>query len=83
MQQGQYSLPEYEYITSAVEKNVAVRTVGDVPVFSTEDIAILTDAANRHFARAAGVQTSRYTMQYEGEKRLIDVLLLMSDMMCH
>ena len=67
LQQGQYSLPEYEYITSADEKKVAVRTVGDVPVFSTEDIAMLTDAANRHFARAAGAQTSRYTMQYEGK----------------
>ena len=66
-QGGQYDIPSYEYITSADDKKVAVRTVGDVPVFSTEDIAILTDAANRHFARAAGVQTSRYTMQYEGE----------------
>ena len=67
LQQGGYDIPKYEYITSADEKNVAVRTTGDVPVFSAEDIAILTDAANRHFARAAGAQTSRYTMQYEGE----------------
>jgi len=66
-QGGQYDIPSYEYITSADNKKVAVRTVGDVPVFSAEDIAMLTDAANRHFARAAGVQTSRYTMQYEGE----------------
>jgi len=66
-QGGQYDIPNYEYITSADDRRVAVRTTGDVPVFSTEDIAMLTDAANRHFARAAGVQTSRYTMQYEGE----------------
>jgi len=67
LQQGGYDIPSYEYITSADDKKVAVRTVGDIPVFSTEDIEMLTDAANRHFARAAGVQTSRYTMQYEGE----------------
>jgi len=67
LQQGVCDAPSYEYITSADNKKVSVRTVGDVPVFSTEDIAMLTDAANRHFARAAGAQTSRYTMQYEGK----------------
>jgi len=47
-------------------RDVAVATVGDVRVFEPEDISLLRAAADKHFAQAAGKQTSRYTMQYEG-----------------
>jgi hypothetical protein len=63
--------PRYEWIQATDKRdgqnrNVAVRTVGDVPVFEPEDIALLRAAADNRFALAAGMQTSRYTMQYEG-----------------
>ncbi|KAL7546179.1 hypothetical protein ACHAWF_015571 [Thalassiosira exigua] len=51
-------------------RKVAVRTIGDVPVFEQEDIALLRHAADKHFHLAAGIQTSRYTMQYEGNSEV-------------
>ena len=62
-------LPSYEWITTPNDnKNViAIRTVGDVPVLDEDDITMLRSAADKRFAIAAGVQTSRYTMQYEGK----------------
>lgn len=64
--------PRYEWIKATDElggkmPRVALKTVGDIPVFEPEDITLLRAAADRHFALAAGVQTSRYTMQYEGK----------------
>ena len=64
------NLPSYEYIQTPNEKNVAVRTVGEKPVLSEEDIAMLVGAADKRFAIAAGIQTSRYTMQYEGNSEV-------------
>jgi hypothetical protein len=63
--------PRYEWIQSTEEirenaRKIALKTVGDVPVFEPEDIALLRAAADKRFALAHGVQTSRYTMQYEG-----------------
>lgn len=63
--------PRYEWIQSTDEtrgnaRKIALKTVGDVPVFEPEDIALLRAAADKRFALAHGVQTSRYTMQYEG-----------------
>ena len=51
--------------------NVAFITVGDSPVFEPEDIALLRAAANKRFTLAAGIQTSRYTMQYDGMTNLV------------
>ena len=69
-------LPSYEWIQTqgnedtdenkGKRRNVAARTVGDVRVFEPEDIALLRAAADKRFALAAGIQTSRYTMQYAG-----------------
>jgi len=65
-------VPSYEWIQTQVKngaeisRNVAVRTVGDMPVLEPEDITLLRAAADKHFALAAGFQTSRFTMQYEG-----------------
>lgn len=63
-------IPNHEWIQSPGSdgkgRNVAVRTVGDTPLFQPEDIDLLRSAADRRFALAAGIQTSRYTMQYEG-----------------
>jgi hypothetical protein len=53
------------------KRNVAVKTVGHVPVFEPENIALLRSAADKRFALAAGIQTSRYTMQYEGMTNLL------------
>jgi tetratricopeptide (TPR) repeat protein len=63
--------PSYEWIQATDEfggktRHVAVKTIGDVPVFESEDITLLRAAADKRFALANGVQTSRYTMQYEG-----------------
>ena len=63
--------PSYVWIQASDKRdgrkrNVAVKTVGEVPVFEPEDIALLRAAADNRFALAAGAQTSRYTMQYEG-----------------
>ncbi|KAL3807273.1 hypothetical protein ACHAXA_004089 [Cyclostephanos tholiformis] len=67
--------PSYDWIQATDKKdgqkrNVAVKTVGDVPVFEPEDIALLRAAADKRFALAAGTQTSRYTMQYEGNSEV-------------
>jgi tetratricopeptide (TPR) repeat protein len=66
---------KYEWIKATDKeggqtRNVAVRTVGNVPVFEQEDISLLRRAADDRFAIAAGIQTSRYTMQYEGNSEL-------------
>ena len=61
------SIPSYEWLrTSDTHRNVAVRTLGDVPLFTAEDISMLRAAADRRFSLANGAPTSRYTMQYEG-----------------
>ena len=77
-----HTLPSYEWIQTQESdnvgvrrRNVAARTVGDVPVFEKEDVALLRHAADNRFALAAGIQTSRYTMQYEGEMLLTSFLL--------
>jgi len=59
------AVPGYEWIQTPDQRNVAAKTLG-VPVFDPEDVALLRGAADRRFALAAGIQTSRYTMQYEG-----------------
>lgn len=69
--QSQKNIPGSEWIqnTDKIDENarhVALRTIGDMPVFEPDDIALLRAAADKRFALAAGVQTSRYTMQYEG-----------------
>ncbi|KAL7542951.1 hypothetical protein ACHAXR_012244, partial [Thalassiosira sp. AJA248-18] len=64
-----HNVPSYEWIRTP-EMPVAVRTVGDVPVFDRGDLALLRAAADRRFAMAAGIQTSRYTMQYEGNSEV-------------
>ncbi|KAL9183563.1 hypothetical protein ACHAXT_004419 [Thalassiosira profunda] len=69
-------IPSYEWIQTPVDgssglaRNVAVRTLGDVPLFDPDDVDLLRQAADKHFALAAGVQTSRYTMQYEGNSEV-------------
>ena len=70
-------LPSYEWITTPDDnKNVvAVRTVGDVPVLEDDEIRMLRSAADKRFAIAAGVQTSRYTMQYEGKVFVCETLV--------
>ena len=65
----------YEWIQATDQedrqaRNVAVRTVGDVPLLDPVDISLLRRAADNRFALAAGIQTSRYTMQYEGNSEL-------------
>jgi len=65
----------YEWIQATDQEDrqariVAVRTVGDVPVLDPVDISLLRRAADNRFALAAGIQTSRYTMQYEGNSEL-------------
>lgn len=61
-------LPKIEWLkTTETNRNVAVKTTGDVPVFTEDDISMLRDAADTRFSHANGVPTSRYTMQYEGE----------------
>jgi tetratricopeptide (TPR) repeat protein len=74
--QLQSPIPSYKWIQTQGDedtnknilnrRDVAVATVGDVRVFEPEDISLLRAAADKHFAQAAGKQTSRYTMQYEG-----------------
>ena len=59
--------PDFEWITAKGgegDTKVAVRTLGDMAVFEPDDIRILRSAADIMFA--SGLQTSRYTMQYEG-----------------
>ena len=73
-----FVIPSYEWIRTPEEadarpdseRNVAMRTVGDVRVLEQEDIAALRAAADAHFAQAAGRRTSRYTMQYEGNSEV-------------
>ena len=71
-----HKTPSYEWIQTTDKRDgqkryVSVKTVGDVPVFEPEDIAHLRSAADKRFALAAGIQTSRYTMQYEGMTNLV------------
>jgi len=66
-------MSRHEWITVDNEgkrQNVAVRTVGGMPLFDPEDIDFLRSAADERFALAAGIQTSRYTMQYEGNSEV-------------
>jgi len=66
--QESHARPEFEWITAKGGEGdtckVAVRTLGDIAVFGPEDIRALRSAADKRFA--SGLQTSRYTMQYEG-----------------
>ena len=71
-----HKTPSYEWIQTTDKRDgqkryVSVKTVGGVPVFEPEDIAHLRSAADKRFALAAGIQTSRYTMQYEGMTNLV------------
>jgi tetratricopeptide (TPR) repeat protein len=59
------NIPSFDRI-KANGRDVAVTTYGDVPVFEEADIALIRASADRRFAQANGAQTSRYTMQYEG-----------------
>jgi len=64
-------LPMIEWLkTSDTNHKIAVKTIGDVPVFTEDDISMLRDAADRRFSHANGVPTSRYTMQYEGNSEV-------------
>lgn len=64
----------YEWIMATDDfgktRHIALKTVGDTPLFESSDINILRAAADKRFALAAGVQTSRYTMQYEGNSEV-------------
>ena len=64
-------IPQYEWIQATngdKRRKVAVKTVGDVPVLTDDDISLLRSAADRLFEQSNGAQTSRYTMQYVGER---------------
>ena len=61
------NIPEYEWI-KASDRDVAITTFGETAVFAEDDIALIRAAADNRFAQANGAQTSRYTMQYEGNK---------------
>ena len=61
------NIPEFEWI-KAGERNVAVKTFGETAVFDEDDIARIRNAADMRFAQANGAQTSRYSMQYEGNR---------------
>ncbi|KAL7515621.1 hypothetical protein ACHAXN_013276 [Cyclotella atomus] len=64
-------IPSYEWLSSdATGKKVALRTVGDSPLFNDDDISLLVSAADRSFAQANGKQLSRYTMQYVGNSEV-------------
>lgn len=64
--------PEFESITANGGEGdtcrVFVRTRGDIAVFEPNDIRRLRLAADNMFA--SGLQTSRYTMQYEGNSEI-------------
>eukprot|EP00804_Cyclotella_cryptica_P030863 CCRYP_018361-RA/>CCRYP_018361-RA protein AED:0.02 eAED:0.02 QI:248/-1/1/1/-1/1/1/932/791 len=63
--------PHYEWISSEeTGRKVAVKTVGERPVFDDNDIRLLVSAADRRFAQANGKQLSRYTMQYVGNSEV-------------
>ncbi len=65
-------LPLIEWLkTSDTNRNVAVRTTGNIPVLTEDDISILRNAADKRFSHSNGAPTSRYTMQYEGENNTI------------
>ena len=69
--QLQINTPRYEWILATDDfgekaRRIALKTIGDVPVFEPSDVSLLRAAADKRFALAAGAQTSRYTMQYEG-----------------
>ncbi len=69
--QLQINTSRYEWIMATDDfggktRRIALKTVGDTPVFDPSDVTLLRAAADKRFALAAGVQTSRYTMQYEG-----------------
>jgi len=63
------SIPKFEWI-KAGERDVAITTYGDTAVFDEDDIALIRAAADKRFAQASGAQTSRYTMQYEGNREV-------------
>ena len=63
--------PSYEWMKSvSTGRNVAVKTVGDTPLFEADDIRLLVSSADRRFAQANGKQLSRYTMQYVGNSEV-------------
>jgi tetratricopeptide (TPR) repeat protein len=63
--------PCYEWLTSeATNRKVAVKTMGDAPLFNEDDIQLIVAAADRSFAQANGKQLSRYTMQYVGNSEV-------------
>ena len=61
------NIPQFEWI-KAGDRDVAVTTYGETAVFDENDIALIRAAADKRFAQANGAQTSRYTMQYEGNR---------------
>ena len=61
------NIPQFEWI-KAGDRDVAITTYGETAVFDENDIALIRAAADKRFAQANGAQTSRYTMQYEGNR---------------
>jgi len=63
------NIPQFEWI-KAGDRDVAITTYGETSVFDEDDIALIRAAADKRFAQANGAQTSRYTMQYEGNREV-------------
>jgi len=64
-------IPRYEWISSEeTGRKVAVKTLGETPLFDDDDIRLIVSAADRRFAQANGKQLSRYTMQYVGNSEV-------------
>ena len=59
------TIPSFEWV-KAHDRDVAITTFGEVSIFEESDIALIRTVADKRFAMANGTQTSRYTMQYEG-----------------
>eukprot|EP00577_Skeletonema_sp_RCC1716_P001218 CAMPEP_0113379404 /NCGR_PEP_ID=MMETSP0013_2-20120614/4206_1 /TAXON_ID=2843 ORGANISM="Skeletonema costatum, Strain 1716" /NCGR_SAMPLE_ID=MMETSP0013_2 /ASSEMBLY_ACC=CAM_ASM_000158 /LENGTH=883 /DNA_ID=CAMNT_0000261673 /DNA_START=261 /DNA_END=2912 /DNA_ORIENTATION=- /assembly_acc=CAM_ASM_000158 len=78
--QHQSPIPSFKWIqaqgdddtntTILNRRDIALTTVGDLRVFEPADVSLLRAAADKHFAQTAGQQTSRYTMQYEGNSEV-------------
>lgn len=64
-----HNIPQFDWI-KAGDRDVAITTYGEVAVFDEDDIALIRAAADKRFAQANGAQTSRYTMQYEGNREV-------------
>jgi tetratricopeptide (TPR) repeat protein len=63
------NIPEWEWI-KAGDRDIAITTFGETAVFDEDDISLIRAAADKRFAQANGAQTSRYTMQYIGNREV-------------